>query len=192
MSSRKLRRNKTVQQKLTPLFGEKKVVLRETKRAVTPWGGVAVFVQFLKKIGFTEAVEQALPIQLNSPNAIPPVQTFTAFLIAVASGARRFAHTALLRTDQALRQVLGLKRCPGDDTMRNLFKRFTQGKVYEFYSQLTQWGLKRLPHRAGGYSLDLDSTVLERYGEQEGSLKGYNPRKRGRPSHHPLLAVLAE
>lgn len=181
-----------MQQKLTPLFGEKKVVLRETKRAVTPWGGVAVFVQFLKKIGFTEAVEQALPIQLNSPNAIPPVQTFTAFLIAVASGARRFAHTALLRTDQALRQVLGLKRCPGDDTMRNLFKRFTQGKVYEFYSQLTQWGLKRLPHRAGGYSLDLDSTVFERYREQEGSLKGYNPRKRGRPSHHPLLAVLAE
>ncbi len=120
------------------------------------------------------------------------MQTFTAFLIAVASGARRFAHTALLRTDQALRQVLGLKRCPGDDTMRNLFKRFTQGKVYEFYSQLTQWGLKRLPHRAGGYSLDLDSTVFERYGEQEGSLKGYNPRKRGRPSHHPLLAVLAE
>ncbi len=56
-----------MQQKLTPLFGEKKVVLRETKRAVTPWGGVAVFVQFLKKIGFTEAVEQALPIQLNCP-----------------------------------------------------------------------------------------------------------------------------
>jgi hypothetical protein len=181
-----------VQQKLTPLFGEKKVVLRETKRAVTPWGGVAVFVQFLKKIGFTDAVEQALPIQLNSPNAIPPVQTFTAFLIAVASGARRFAHAALLRSDQALRQVLGVARCPSDDTMRNLFKRFTQGKVYEFYSQLTQWGLKRLPHRAGGYSLDLDSTVFERYGEQEGALKGYNPRKRGRPSHHPLLAVLAE
>lgn len=181
-----------MQQKLTPLFGEKKVVLRETKRAVTPWGGMAVFVQFLKKIGFTDAVEQALPIQLNSPNAIAPVQTFTAFLIAVASGARRFAHAALLRTDQALRQVLGLDRCPGDDTMRNLFKRFTQGKVYEFYSRLRKWELQRLPRRVGGYSLDLDSTVFERYGEQEGSLKGYNPRKRGRPSHHPLLAVLAE
>jgi hypothetical protein len=34
--------------------------------------------------------------------------------------------------------------------------------------------------------------VFERYGEQEGSLKGHNPRKHGRPSHHPLLAVLAE
>lgn len=43
-----------------------------------------------------------------------------------------------------------------------------------------------------GATLDLDSTVFERYGRQEGSLKGYNPRKHGRPSHHPLLAILAE
>jgi hypothetical protein len=43
-----------------------------------------------------------------------------------------------------------------------------------------------------GYSLDLDSTVFERYGEQEGALKGHNPKKHGRPSHHPILAALAE
>jgi hypothetical protein len=48
-----------------------------------------------------------------------------------------------------------------------------------------------LPQRADGYTLDLDSTVFERYGQQEGSLKGHNPRKHGRPSHHPLLAVLS-
>ena len=34
---------------------------------------------------------------------------------------------------------------------------------------------------------------LERHGQQqEGALKGYNPRRPGRLSHHPLLAVLAE
>jgi hypothetical protein len=43
-----------------------------------------------------------------------------------------------------------------------------------------------------GMTLDLDSTVFERYGHQEGSLKGHNPRKHGRPSHHPILAMLAE
>ena len=52
--------------------------------------------------------------------------------------------------------------------------------------------MERLPVRAEGYTLDLDSTVFERYGQQEGSLKGHNPRKHGRPSHHPLLAVLSE
>jgi hypothetical protein len=34
--------------------------------------------------------------------------------------------------------------------------------------------------------------VFERYGKQEGVKKGYNPRKPGRGSHHPLLAVLGE
>jgi hypothetical protein len=117
-----------VQEKLTPVFGKKKVVLRQTERAVTPWGGVAVFVQFLQKIGFSEVVERCLPIHLESPNAIAPVQTFTAFLIAVVIGARRFSHAALLRTDQALRKILGIERCPSDDTIRNLFKRFNTRK----------------------------------------------------------------
>jgi Transposase DDE domain group 1 len=181
-----------VHTKLTSLFGEKKVAVRETKRAVTPWGGIAIFVQFLKGIGYTEAVEKAMPIQMNSPNAIAPAHTFTTFLMAVAVGARRFAHAGLLRTDQALREILGIERCPGDDTIRNFFKRFTQGKVHEFYAGLTRWGIQRLPQRAEKYSLDLDSTVMERYGAQQGARKGYNPRRPGRPSHHPLLAVLAE
>jgi len=34
---------------------------------------------------------------------------------------------------------------------------------------------------------DVDSTVLVLYGNQEGARIGYNPRKRGRPSYHPLL-----
>jgi len=37
--------------------------------------------------------------------------------------------------------------------------------------------------------LVLDSTVVQRYGlKQAGAEKGYNPAKRGRPSHHPLVA----
>jgi hypothetical protein len=39
--------------------------------------------------------------------------------------------------------------------------------------------------------LMFDSTVVQRYGlKQAGAVKGYNPAKKGRPSHHPLLAYL--
>ena len=41
-------------------------------------------------------------------------------------------------------------------------------------------------------TLDVDSTEITRNGEQEGATRGYNPGKRGRPSHHPLLAFVAE
>jgi hypothetical protein len=39
---------------------------------------------------------------------------------------------------------------------------------------------------------DFDSSVLTRYGEQEGAKKGYNPQKPGRSSHHPLMAFIAD
>lgn len=64
--------------------------------------------------------------------------------------------------------------------------------VEKFFSVLWKWLLERVPNRQEGYTLDLDSTVFERYGKQEGARKGYNPRKPGRVSHHPLLAVLNE
>jgi len=181
-----------VQREISAILGKGKVVLRETKRSVTPYGGVVVMAEYLKKVGYVEQVSQAMPIQLKSPNAIAPVDTYTAFLISVLAGARRFAHASLLRGDRGLHALLGIKRFPTDDTIRNLFKRFTQRLVYEFYSELWKWQIARVPQRDGGYSLDLDSTVFERYGRQEGALKGHNPRKHGRPSHHPLLAVLAE
>ena len=41
-------------------------------------------------------------------------------------------------------------------------------------------------------TLDIDSTVITRYGNQEGSAKGYNPQKRGRNSHHPLIAFISQ
>jgi hypothetical protein len=181
-----------VQREITPIWGEKKVVLRQTPRAVTPFGGLSVFIEFLGKVGFAHQLSEHLPFHLKSPNAIDPAQTLTAFVISVVAGARRFAHTALLRADRALHALLGIERFPTDGTIRNLFKRFTQGMVVRFYEPLWVWQLARLPKREGGYSLDLDSTVFERYGEQEGVKKGYNPKKRGRGSHHPLLAVLGE
>ena len=38
--------------------------------------------------------------------------------------------------------------------------------------------------------LTFDSTVIERYGRQEGVKRGYNPKKKGRGSYSPLLAFL--
>ena len=39
----------------------------------------------------------------------------------------------------------------------------------------------------------MDSTVVVRYGlRQAGAERGYNPKKRGRPSHHPLVAHVVE
>jgi hypothetical protein len=184
--------DKTVPREITALLSSERVILRETKRAVTPFGGVAIFICFLQRIDLVGQLRRHMPIRWKSPNQIDPTATFLAFLMTVMVGARRFAHAALLRGDQALHALLGMKRFPIDDTIRNLFRGFTMGHVQRLYEPLTEWQMQRLPLRREGYTLDLDSTVFERYGKQEGSLKGHNPRKHGRPSHHPLLAVLSE
>jgi Transposase DDE domain group 1 len=180
-------RDKAVPREINALLSEERLILRETQRAVTPFGGIAVFVSFLDKIGFVTAVRQHMPIRWKSPNHIDPASTFTAFLVSVLVGARRFAHASLLRGDRALHALLGMDRFPTDDTIRNLFRRFGMGQVQGLFEPLAEWQMQRLPQRSEGYTLDLDSTVLERYGRQEG-----NPRKHGRPSPHPLLAVLSE
>jgi Transposase DDE domain group 1 len=184
--------DKPVPREITGLLSNERLILRETQRAVTPFGGIAVFLAFLDKIGLVKALRQHMPICWKSPNHIDPTATFTAFLISVLVGARRFAHASILRGDRALHALLGLQRFPTDDTIRNLFRAFGMGQVQRLYEPMAEWQMQRLPRRAEGYTLDLDSTVLERYGQQEGSLKGHNPRKHGRPSHHPLLAVLSE
>ena len=126
-----------MQREITSIFGQNKVILRETKRAITPFGGLAVFTEYLQRIGFSETIRKHMPVRLTSPNAIDPTKTFTAFVISVLAGARRFAHTGLLHLDKAMYCLLGIARFPSDDTIRNFFKRFTQAKVAEFYSSLT-------------------------------------------------------
>jgi len=114
-------------------------------------------------------------------------------MVSVIAGAQRFAHANQLRADRALQALLGLKRFPSDDTILNYFRRFTQAEIERFWRPLWRWLISRLPWQPNGYSLDLDSTVFSRHGTpQQGAARGYNPRRPGRLSHHPLLAVLAE
>lgn len=172
-------------------FGDgRQAILRETARAVTPFGGLAVMVEFWRELGLLEVVRTRLPFAYRSPNAIGAAEILISFWLSVCAGARRFAHVNLLRGDVALRELLGWKRLPGDDATRDFFGRFGWKEVETFFPALTQWLLARLPAQAA--TLDLDSTVFERYGQQEGAKKGYHPRKPGRLSHHPLLAALAE
>jgi hypothetical protein len=185
--------HKTTRAEITPLFGEAKLVLDETPKAISPFGGLASFISFLGQIGFARQVQQHLPFaEPTSNNAIPLAHSLTAFLMSVVVGARRFAHCEWLRADWVLHAMLGLARFPSDDTIRNFFLRFRQADIEAFWRPLWRWLLGLVKCPAAGFSLDLDSTVFCREGKQEGAAKGFNPRRKGRNSHHPLLAVLAE
>ena len=185
--------HKTTRVEISALFGQAKLLLDETPKAITPFGGFASFLTFLGQIGYGQQVQRCLPFAAStSNNAIPLAHTLTAFIVSVVAGARRFAHCQWLRADHVLHAMLGVERFPGDDTIRNFFLLFTQAQIEAFWRPLWRWLVGLLACAKAGFSLDLDSTVFCREGSQEGAAKGYNPRRKGRKSHHPLLAVLAE
>jgi len=59
-----------------------------------------------------------------------------------------------------------------------LFRRFDQATLMRVFSRLYRWFIDNL--QVNYLTLDLDSTVMTRYGQQEGAARGYNPRKPGR------------
>ena len=181
-----------MQAELMPMDGQKAIGTTFTDKPVTAFGGLALFVAFAQRLGLSQMLAAALPFPVTSPNATPPHQILLAFFAGVLAGARRFAQLAVLRADEPIRQLFGLRRFPSTATFTRFFRRFSAKTVTETFAPLFAGCLARLPQRREGYTLDLDSSVFERYGTQEGALKGYNPKKRGRPSHHPLFAVVAE
>jgi hypothetical protein len=176
-----------------PLFPARQVRLASTEKPITPFGGLVSLISFCEKIGLAGRMTELIPFHYKSPNSIPPAKTLLAFMISVVAGARRLAHTDWLRADRALHALLGIERFPGTDTVRNLFRRFGQGHIEGFWRPLWKWLLElSWPVPPDGFSLDLDSTVFQRSGNQEGAKRGYNPSRPGRHSHHPLIAFLAE
>jgi len=166
--------------------------LRYTGKPVSGWGGLVAVMRYLERRGVRRVLASALPDGRTSPNQIPVVDMVLAFFAGVLTGSRRFAHVERLRSDEVVRTILGLARMPSAMTLTRYFGGLVRSHVEQLSAVLGQFVFGELTRPALGATLDLDSTVFERYGRQEGSLKGYNPRKHGRPSHHPLLAILAE
>lgn len=162
-----------------------------TERPVSGWGGLVAVVRFFDRLGVRRWLELALPDGRCSPNQIPVVDMVLTLFATVLTGGRRFGHVERNRHDEVLRGVLDVRRLPSAMTLTRYFGGFVQSQVEHMTEVLNRLALEAVQARPEGEVLDLDSTVFERYGRQEGSLRGHNPRKHGRPSHHPLLAMAA-
>lgn len=174
----------------------KKVVMRKglpwrfTDKQFTPWGGLRIFEELLRGLGWEEALAAAPLPRPGSNRGIDPVLMVKAVLVTVWTGGGRFAHTALVRFDAALRSVFELTEVASVSTFSRFFRRFGRRQVEEVFGYLSSWFWGRVNGRS--WTVDLDSSVLTRYGEQEGSKLGYNPSHRGKRCHHPLMAFAAE
>jgi hypothetical protein len=164
-----------------------------TDQQVSGRAGLVTMAGFLSWHRFKEQLEGWLPHRPRSNYALVPCEVALSFVSGIMAGAQKLAQVALLRADPVVGPLLQVSRVPSQSTLSRFFGRFdSAGGNLATFGAAWRWCMQRLSSRAGGYSLDLDSTqLLHEDGNQEGVKVGHT-RVGNKPCLHPLLAVLEE
>jgi len=161
-----------------------------TDKEISPWGGMALMRKLVDKSKIIDKLQEIKLPEPGSNRGFKSEDIIKSFWLSVWCGANKFIHTEVTRQDKVMQQVFGLKAIPSHTTIKRFFNKFNLSRNNEIFAELYQWYFKQLEF--DNYTLDFDSSVLTRYGEQEGAKRGYNPTKQGRKSHHPLMAFVSD
>ena len=162
-------------------FGGRIHVEWDPDAAVTPLGQLAFFADFLKTAELFGPWVADCPLTYTSNNAPKPVDVLGTLLLSVLAGHHRYAHIASVRCDGVNPGLLGMSKVVSVDSARRAFGGQDPQRCRQW-----QWRHLRRCYEAlldRPWILDVDTSVKVLYGHQEGAVRGYNPKKPGRPSH---------
>jgi hypothetical protein len=155
---------------------------------LTQFGGVFLLHRFFQRLQLRRRFHRDVHFpQRNNTYSIP--EMLLALLYPIILGLERIETTELLRHNGVFQALTGLPAYPDPTALRRFLRRFALrglGKLRRLHDRLLARLCQR-PRPLRRVLFDLDSTVLTLYGHQEKARRGYNPRKRGRPSYHPLV-----
>lgn len=159
---------------------------------LTHFAGMALIHAFCQKLGLKRLLQRCLrPVPRS--REYQPAELLLALLYAIIVGLDRINATQILQYNGAFQQIVGLPRFPDTTALRRFLKRLRPRHIRQLgrlHDQLRQ-ALFARPRPRTSLVLDLDAVVLVIYGHAEGARVGYNPKKRGRCSYHPLLCFEA-
>jgi hypothetical protein len=159
---------------------------------LTHFGGMVLLQRFCNKLGLRRLLQRSLRTPRRNAD-YSAADLILALLYAVMAGLRRINKTEILQYNGTFLSLLGLSRFPDQSTLRRFLKRMSTRSVRQLvilHDQLRAQ-LFPLPRRRTTLTFDLDSVVLTVYGKQQFARVGYNPKKHGRRSYHPLICFEA-
>jgi hypothetical protein len=169
-------------------FGPKNLKISFTGKNVTHFGGIYLLHLFLKRIKLKSLLSKKVFFaQRNNHYTISEV--ILALVYPIALGFGRIETTHLLRHNGVFQYLTGLPSYPDPQTLRRFLLRLAPAalpKLRRLHDKLLS-AMMLKPSPPTRIIFDMDSTVLVLYGKQEMANIGYNPKKRGRPSYHPLV-----
>lgn len=168
-----------------------KVVFCE--KNLTGNAGLTHVARFAKKLGLPQMLEHQIGIVRANNARYSAGLAVMMLLMGVLVGAKHFSHLVILREDSVIRKLFRWTLFPVDTSIRRILKLFTHEHCNELSNvedmvRRKVWSKKFF----GKITMDMDSTVIGVFGSQEGAAKGYNPKKKGQKSYHPLLCFIAE
>lgn len=159
-------------------------------KEITAYGGLAILKKMIASTGFEQILENLpLPIQ-GSNRGYPPIQLFIQFMASVWCGASRYAHLDVTRFDTSIQRMFGWQYMPEHKAFQRYFNKFDVPTTNAVFGGLYRWFFDNL--KFDNFTLDVDSSIITRYGEQDGAKKGYNKHKPGRKSQHPIIAFVSD
>lgn len=85
-----------------PAFGGRLDVRWDPRSQVTPWGGLAYFVSYLKTSGLFDRLVEDAPFHYTSPNAPEVRDVVGTAVLAIVCGFTRYVHINRQRNDTVL------------------------------------------------------------------------------------------
>ena len=160
---------------------------------MTGFGGLASFNAYTRGLGLHRELREHFGHLKQGRGVVYPMAAQMQLLLDGAlCGASRVFGLELLAADPLFAHLAG-GSVPSIDTVYDDLRRFGVDELEDLERVVSRHGLAQVDgRRFEEVHLDVDTTVLPLFGEQEGALPGPNPRYRGRPSYHPLLARVAE
>jgi hypothetical protein len=161
--------------------------------SLTHFGGLILLQRFCKRLDLRRRLQTYVRIP-KRPGEFHPADLLLALLYVIMAGLRRINKTEILQYNGTFLSLLGLERFPDQSTLRRFLKRLPPASIRQLVGlhDALRAELFDLPRARTSLILDLDSVVLTLYGRQQFARFGYNPKKKGRRSYHPLLCFEAK
>jgi hypothetical protein len=171
-------------QKRTP----RHVIISFTGNSLTHFGGICLLQSFFKQLKLRKQLRHYLQFNQRN-NRYTIAEEILALVYPISLGLGRIETSHLLKHNGVFQYLTGLPTYPNPTTLRRFLLRMAPlalPKLRNFHDRLLLSMILK-PEPPTRVIFDLDSTVLILYGKQEMARIGYNPKKLGRPSYHPLL-----
>jgi len=162
-------------------------------RGLTPFGGIGLLGGLMRKLKVKEALESKVQLARRE-RKYSLGNMLLSVIYACALDLERLSDTVVLRKDGVFQQVVGFDDYPHQTSLSRFMSKFTvmaAKDIGEVGADLR----RTVRGETGGQcriTLDMDSHVTTVYGKQQRAKVGYNPKKPGRKSYHPLLCFVGE